>query len=231
MQAFEVAQALLTSYSAIVRFYHSSLDFSVLTVRFKQKSAESKSAILSVMPSYRLAIHSTLSSSLTETTSIFDAARLKELLKLSLASVRLTLNASDLNKALTEVIWKSTEFDTIMSGFKSSERFKGAVAIQNLLKQLIALIGAPVVAGKKVEEKEVKKVNGKASKRKNDDQEEEGEKVKVNKKTKKGKKEPEAEVEVEVEEDIEVEEEEPTVEVTKKEKKSKKDKKEKKVKT
>ena len=84
--------------------------------------------------------------------------------------------------ATTTSIWKADEFSALSEQYKSSDRFKGAVAIQNLLKQLVTLIGGPVA-----------KTN---TKRKNGDEPEKVDK----KKSKKDKKVVVAEEVAEVEE-------------------------------
>lgn len=128
----------------------------------------------------------------------------------------MTLVAASSDKAVVGSIWNASEFDALLEQFKSSDRFKGAVATQNLLKQLVALVGGPV-----------SKSGTDGKKRKNVEPEEKVSKVK---KSKKGKQdaatvEPEVEVEVEIEE-VEVEEEEKRSKKEKKERK--KEKKEKK---
>jgi hypothetical protein len=164
------------------------------------------------MATYRSTIFSVLSSSLTDEKATLDAARLKEVAKLALAAARTTVSVSD--PATTASIWKVDEFVTLVEGYRLSNRFRGALAIQGLLKQLITLAGGPSA-----------KVGGK---RKNADEgDKSGTKEKATKKVKSEKKgknvEPEVEVEVEMEEEVEVVEEE----VVKGDKKgSKKEKKE-----
>ena len=130
-----------------------------------QKTDQSKSDILALLPSYRSAIHTVLSSPLTDATSTFDAARIKELTKLALAAVRITTAVS--SPATTAVLWKADEFSTLAESYKSSDRFKGAVAIQNLLKQLVTLIGgpAPKTSTKRKTGDEPEKVEKKKSKK------------------------------------------------------------------
>ena len=98
-------------------------------------------------------------------------------------------------------LWKADEFSALAEQYKSSDRFKGAVAIQNLFKQLVTLIGGPVAKS--------------STKRKNGDEPEKVEK----KKSKKDKK-----VAVEVEEEVTEAAAAPVI----KEKKGKKGKREKK---
>lgn len=167
-----------------------------------QKTDETKSVILADLPAYRDAIYAVLSSSLTDTSSTFDAARLKEVVKFALAAVRTTTAVSD--AARTATLWRASEFAELVESFKASERFKNAVAIHNMLKQLVTLAGGAVAkSGKRKNEEGGKKVEKKARKEK--------------------KREPEAEVEVEVE-DEEVVEEEKFVKEGKKDKKEKKGK-------
>ncbi|KAI5479615.1 DNA polymerase phi subunit [Pseudohyphozyma bogoriensis] len=120
MQAFDVAQALFTSQASL-------------------KTPESKAKILSAVPSYRDAILKVLSTSVSDPSTTFDAARLKELVKLALAAVRITIGAS--SSAEAQKLWKGKEFAPVLDGLKSSERFKGAVGVQNLLKQLLVVLG------------------------------------------------------------------------------------------
>jgi hypothetical protein len=91
------------------------------------------------MPSFRSAVYTVLSDSLTESTSSFDASRIKELMKIALSTVRLTISASALSNS-SNAIWKGEEFTELADKFKSSERFKGALAIQNLLRQLVTIV-------------------------------------------------------------------------------------------
>lgn len=149
-----------------------------------QKTDQSKSDILAAIPSYRAAMHKVLLSPFSDSASTLDAARVKELVKLALGAVRITTAAS--SPASTASLWNAAEFTALAEQYKAHDRFKGAVAIQNLLQQLVTLINGP---------------SAKAStKRKSAD-----EPVKAEKQAKKGKKseKPTApEVEVEVEEEI-----------------------------
>lgn len=109
------------------------------------------------MPSLRSAIYSVFSLPLTDTTTSFDSSRLKELGKIALSAVRITLSSassttsssssasSSTSASITQTIWKAEEFEGLIEGYKTSERFKGAVAIQNLLRQLVGLVATSVV--------------------------------------------------------------------------------------
>lgn len=184
-----------------------------------QKTASSKANILAAIPPYQASLIDVLTNSISDPATTMDASRLKELFKLSLAAARITTSMSD--AATTKKLWKGEEFSPLLVSIKESERFKGAVAVQNLLKQLLGVLGQDkAVVG-----------NGAGPKRKRDEVV-----TPVEAKSKKSKKESkveavetpaEAEVEVELEEDAELEENEVKVE-SKKGKKNKKSKKEKK---
>lgn len=132
---------------------------------------------------------------------------------MALSAVRITTVSSD--AARTATIWRATEFADLIEQFKKSERFKGAVAIQSLLKQIVALAGGPAP----------KVVGGGKRKNAEEEQGEKEEKAPKGKKAKKAKKA--AEVEVEVEEEQVEEAEEVAEVVAKSPKKAKKEKKDK----
>ncbi|KAL8283181.1 hypothetical protein RQP46_005959 [Phenoliferia psychrophenolica] len=196
MQAFEVAQALLASYAGL-------------------KTDASKAGVLAAMPSYRATLFNVLESAATDPATTFDAARLKEVAKFALTAVRTTAAAS--SAEATRALWNADAFATVLEQFRTSDRFKGAVAIQSIVKQLVAVLGGgkpTKVAGvkrKSVEEEPAKEETAKVA----------------GKKSKKSKKAAPAEVEVEVEvEEIEEDvEETPVVVEAKAGKKAKKDKK------
>ncbi|CEQ39726.1 SPOSA6832_01297 [Sporobolomyces salmonicolor] len=127
MQAFEVAQALLTSYANL-------------------KTAESKSAILASLPVYSSALHHAVSTSLTSAPSAatFDAARLKQLVKHALAAARLTVQLSSQARAAAPQAWAVAQWIELVDAAKRNERFKGAVAVQTLLAQLVRVLGGTV---------------------------------------------------------------------------------------
>ncbi|GAA6061834.1 hypothetical protein JCM10212_000751 [Sporobolomyces blumeae] len=127
MQAFEVAQTLLVSYANL-------------------KTPESKAAILSEVPVYREALHDALKTSLASTpsTATYDAARLKQLVKNALAAARLTVQLSSQSDAAEA--WSVAEWIELVDAAKANERFKGAVAVQTLLKQLVSVLGGSVAA-------------------------------------------------------------------------------------
>ncbi|GAA5863751.1 hypothetical protein JCM1840_005755 [Sporobolomyces johnsonii] len=126
MQAFEVDQALLTSYANL-------------------KTAESKSAILASLPVYSSALHHAVSTSLTSAPSAatFDASRLKQLVKNALAAARLTVQLSSQSNAAQT--WAVAQWVALVDAAKSNERFKGAVGVQTLIKQLVSVLGGTVV--------------------------------------------------------------------------------------
>ena len=182
MQAFEVAHALLTSYGAL-------------------KTDEAKAEVVKAVPAYKSAILAVLNSSVTDAASSFDASRLKEVAKLALAGIRITTAAS--SAATAHQLWSPAEFVVAADTLRQSPRFKGAVAIQSLLKQVVTVAGGTWDASAAPA--------GKKSKRKAGEAEDE---VKAGSKAKKAKAvvaeevgEVEVEVEVEVDEASEVEEE------------------------
>lgn len=197
MQAFEVAQALLASYAGLVSSSIFPPDpFAHANLLCAQKTDASKAGILAAMPSYRATLFSVLSSSATDPATLFDAARLKEVAKFALTAVRTTAAAS--SAEATRALWNADAFATVLEQFQTSDRFKGAVAIQSIVKQLVAVLGGgkPVkVAGvkrKAVAEEPVKAETAQVA----------GKKAKKSKRASKS----EVEVEVEVEEVEEVEE-------------------------
>lgn len=92
------------------------------------------------MPSFRAAVYAVLSSPLADTVSSFDASRIKELVKIALAAVRITVSASSSSSPTLESIWNGQDFVELADRYKTSERFKGALAIQNLLRQLVTVV-------------------------------------------------------------------------------------------
>ncbi|BGP29993.1 DNA-directed DNA polymerase [Rhodotorula toruloides] len=148
MQAFEVVQALVTAYANL-------------------KTPESKSGVLSALPPYRDALYSALSSSLSSSTASpdFDIARLKLLAKQALAVARLTVQISSQSTAAQ--LWKADEWAKLIDVAKENERFKGAVGVQTLVKQLVGVLGASVTentAPGKAGKKEKKRKAGAAEK-------------------------------------------------------------------
>ncbi|GAA5996088.1 uncharacterized protein JCM10292_007386 [Rhodotorula paludigena] len=123
MQAFELAQTLFTSFANL-------------------KTAESKTAVLAEIPSYRSALYSAISTSLTSATPEFDAARLKTLTKQALSSARQTVQLS--SQADAAKLWRPVEWAALVSQAQGSERFKGAVGVHTLLKQLVGVFGGSV---------------------------------------------------------------------------------------
>ncbi|GAA5938783.1 hypothetical protein JCM3775_001989 [Rhodotorula graminis] len=139
MQAFEVAQSLVTSYASL-------------------KTAESKSAVLAAMPAYRSALFTALSTSLTSSSSAaaeFDAARLKLLAKQALASARLAVSLS--SQADAAEAWRPQEWSGLVADAAKSDRFKGAVGVTTLVKQLVGVLGATVADDTKSASKKDKK--------------------------------------------------------------------------
>ncbi|GAA5875536.1 hypothetical protein JCM16303_000661 [Sporobolomyces ruberrimus] len=141
MQAFEVAQTLLVSYTNL-------------------KTPESTSAVLAGIPAYQSALHDALSTSLTSTPSAatFDAARLKQLVKNALSAARLTVQLESQTQAAKA--WSVSEWIALLDAAKTNERFKGAVAVQTLIKQLVSVLGGSVAedaAGKKDKKKDKKR--------------------------------------------------------------------------
>ena len=166
------------------------------------------------MPSYRAALFSVLSTAATDPATTFDAARLKEVAKFALQAVRTTVAAS--SAEATRTLWNADAFATVLEEFRTSDRFKGAVAIQSIVKQLVAVLGGG---------KPTKAVAG--VKRKSVEEEPAKENTTVKSSAKKPKKSKRAtapaEVEVEVEEE-EVEEEVETAPAVGKSKSEKKEK-------
>ncbi|BGO89524.1 hypothetical protein NBRC10512_003985 [Rhodotorula toruloides] len=144
MQAFEVAQAVVTAYASL-------------------KTPESKAEVLAVLPPYRDALYSALSSSLSASTASpdFDIARLKLLAKQALAVARLTVQISSQSTAAQ--LWKADEWAKLIDVAKKNERFKGAVGVQTLVKQLVGVLGASVsenaAAGKAGKKEKKRKAN------------------------------------------------------------------------
>ncbi|GAA5947327.1 hypothetical protein JCM3765_001627 [Sporobolomyces pararoseus] len=209
MQAFEVAQTLLVSYTNL-------------------KTPESTAAVLAGIPSYQSALQEALSTSLTSTPSAatFDASRLKQLVKNALSAARLTVQLS--SQAQANKLWSVPEWISLVQAAKTNERFKGAVAVQTLIKQLVSVLGGTVVeeggsgSGKKDNKKKDKK-------RKAPEVEEEEDSTLIESKGKKVKATNEEDQEVgmnEVEVEVEMDEEEPVVKTgatpSKKDKKEKK---------
>ncbi|GAA6051861.1 hypothetical protein JCM3770_005503 [Rhodotorula araucariae] len=125
MQAFEVAQALFTGYASL-------------------KTPEAKAAVLAAIPPYRAALFAALSTSLTSASESaeFDAARLKLLAKQALASARLTVSLS--SQADAAALWRPQEWAGLVADAGRSDRFKGAVGVITLIKQLVGVLGAAV---------------------------------------------------------------------------------------
>ncbi|GAA5896425.1 hypothetical protein JCM8208_001871 [Rhodotorula glutinis] len=139
MQAFEVAQSLVTSYASL-------------------KTPESKSAVLAAMPAYSSALFTALSTSLTSSSSAaaeFDAARLKLLAKQALASARLAVSLS--SQADAAKAWHPQEWSGLVADAAKSDRFKGAVGVTTLVKQLVGVLGATVADDTKSASKKDKK--------------------------------------------------------------------------
>ncbi|GAA5900230.1 DNA-directed DNA polymerase [Sporobolomyces salmoneus] len=140
MQAFEAAQNLLVSYTNL-------------------KTPESTAAVLAGVPAYQSALHDALSTSLTSAPSAatFDAARLKQLVKNALSAARMTVQLS--SQAQAAKAWSVSEWISLLDAAKSNERFKGAVAVQTLIKQLVSVLGGSIVeeGGKKEKKKDKKR--------------------------------------------------------------------------
>ncbi|KAM0756343.1 hypothetical protein T439DRAFT_345128 [Meredithblackwellia eburnea MCA 4105] len=218
MQAFDVAHALLLSYA-------------------KLNTDQSKADIIAGLPTLRSAIYPVLSGAAASTITSFDAGRLKDCLKICIAAVRITTSIT--TPEVRSSIWKPDEFSTLLEQLRESERFKTAVSMQAVLKQVIAMLGVKPAPKPSGVAKSAAKAQAKAEaagapvagvKRKSDESEAPEptpEVAKSNgKKNKKAKKDQASEVEVEVE----VEEEEPVEPEDlsgKKDKKKKRDKKKK----
>ncbi|BGP37888.1 DNA-directed DNA polymerase [Rhodotorula kratochvilovae] len=138
MQAFEVAQVLFTSYASL-------------------KTPESKAAVLAAIPSYRAALFAALSTSLTSASASaeFDASRLKLLAKQALAAARLTVSLSSQTEAAT--LWRPQEWSGLVADAGRSDRFKGAVGVITLVKQLVGVLGVAVDGGEKAAKKDKKR--------------------------------------------------------------------------
>lgn len=150
MQAFEVAQSLVTSFASLVclRALRVPLHFTDLALSLSQKTPESKSAVLAAIPAYRAALFTALSTSLTSTTAAaanFDAARLKLLAKQALACARLTVSLS--SQAEAAKLWRPQEWSSLVADAAKSDRFKGAVGVTTLVKQLVGVLGSSVADG------------------------------------------------------------------------------------
>ncbi|GEM09587.1 DNA polymerasephi subunit [Rhodotorula toruloides] len=148
LQAFEVAQALVTAYANL-------------------KTPESKAGVLTILPAYRDALYNGLSSSLSASTTSpgFDIVRLKLLAKQALAVARLTVQISSQSTAAQ--LWKADEWAKLIDVAKKNERFKGAVGVQTLVKQLVGILGASGsenAAAGKAGKKEKKRKAGAADK-------------------------------------------------------------------
>lgn len=147
MQAFEVANTLLTSYAGSVRVSHSvsialcqvGTDPRARGSPFMQKSSESTSAILAAMPAYRTALYESIRTSLTASANPeMDAARLKTLAKYALAAARLT---KQLAPEKLSAIWRPAEWADLVSLAKSK------AGVMSLLKQVASILGAEPAAG------------------------------------------------------------------------------------
>lgn len=125
---------------------------------FSQKTPESTAAVLAAIPAYQAAVHDAVSTSLASTPSAatFDAARLKQLVKNALSAARLTVQLSSQAKAAQA--WSVADWISLVAAAKNNERFKGAVAVQTLIKQLVSVLGGSVAdegaAGKKDKKKQ-----------------------------------------------------------------------------
>lgn len=169
MQAFEVAQSLVTSYASLVRLSvlparspSQALSLTLLPSSPRpQKTPESKSAVLTAMPAYRSALFTALSTSLTSSSSAaaeFDAARLKLLAKQALASARLAVSLS--SQADAAKAWHPQEWSGLVAEAAKSDRFKGAVGVTTLVKQLVGVLGATVADDKAASKKDKKRKAG-----------------------------------------------------------------------
>ncbi|KAI0831759.1 DNA polymerase phi-domain-containing protein [Trametes gibbosa] len=97
-----------------------------------------KPEILAFMPTLRQAIADTLSSACDSESSL-TPAHAKEILKLALVSVRQTKRfASSVGEAST--LWEPSTWSDLSSKLASSERFKTAVGLQAMCKQIVQLL-------------------------------------------------------------------------------------------
>ncbi|GAA6006454.1 hypothetical protein JCM11491_004966 [Sporobolomyces phaffii] len=127
MQAFEVAQTLIVSYTNL-------------------KTPESTQAVLAGIPAYASALHDAVAGSLASSSSsavTFDASRLKQLVKHALHAARVSVQLSSSRAAAAEA-WSVAEWVDLVDALRTNERFKGAVAVQTLIKQLVGVLGGTV---------------------------------------------------------------------------------------
>jgi hypothetical protein len=164
VQAYEVVQTLATSYAGLVRSPSFLSQLATLTdlssVPHEQKTNESKSSLLSFLPSYASSLFTTVSSSLLSTPSssgALDAPRLKLLAKNALSAARLSVQLSSQSDAAS--VWKPQQWAALLdpSQGKVSDRFKGATGVLGLVKQLVGVLGASVEGEPKAAKKDKKR--------------------------------------------------------------------------
>ncbi|GAA5989331.1 hypothetical protein JCM10908_001261 [Rhodotorula pacifica] len=130
MQAFDVANTLLTSYAG-------------------SKSADSAASILAALPAYRNALYDSIRTSLVANSNPeMDAARLKSLAKHALAAARLT---KQLSPAKTSEIWQPAAWAELVGLAKSK------AGVMSLLKQVASILGAEPAADSAAGSKKEKK--------------------------------------------------------------------------
>ncbi|KAK4058782.1 DNA-directed DNA polymerase [Microbotryomycetes sp. JL221] len=123
MQVLEIAQTLLTSYSAT-------------------RTPASKQDILAAMPIYNSTLLTIVKASIAgdDKSYALDASRLRDVLKSTLAATRQTLNAADGKSTTAAAIWKAKDWEAIAEQARQSERFKNANGLLNAFKQLVGIL-------------------------------------------------------------------------------------------
>ncbi|EIW60756.1 DNA-directed DNA polymerase [Trametes versicolor FP-101664 SS1] len=117
-----------------------------------QALGDRKPEILEFMPKLRQAILDTLSNACTSESSL-TPAHAKEILKLALTSVRQTKRfTATVEEAAS--IWEPSKWTDLSATLAASERFKSAVGLQAMCKQVVQLLQESSTAGAKASGKD-----------------------------------------------------------------------------
>ncbi len=111
-----------------------------------------KSEILEFMPKLRQAILDTLSNACTGESSL-TPAHAKEILKLALTSVRQTKRFTATFEEAAS-IWEPSKWSDLSATLAASDRFKSAVGLQAMCKQIVQLLQESDTAGTKASSKD-----------------------------------------------------------------------------
>ncbi|KDQ06741.1 hypothetical protein BOTBODRAFT_121098 [Botryobasidium botryosum FD-172 SS1] len=132
--------------------YRQCQVFDIIKVMLSQahQLADRKDEFIAFVSGFRRVTYDSLSSACDEDGLALTAAQTKELLKIALHAVRQTKrlvpDAEDLSK-----IWDGESLASLSSKLSASERFKSLGGVQNLCRQLVALVSP--TTGKKGAEK------------------------------------------------------------------------------